>query len=140
MEESRYPLCYYRHVPSIRSFIYVLSNPGTLQRVTVSLEDVHIIADPLLDKYREECSGEAEGEGHKPKGVYADIGCRWIERREGWRWSRWDGNLWGNGRDLLGNLRKDGGMLLEVIHHFVCGADCQVLSAINHKRREGSGK
>ena len=67
MQESRYRLCCNRHVPSIRSFIYVLSDPGTLQRVAVSLEDVHVIADPLLDKYREERCGKAESEAINQK-------------------------------------------------------------------------
>ena len=98
MQESRYRFCCNRHVPSIRSFIYVLSDPGTLQRVAVSLEDVHVIADPLLDKYREERCGKAEGESHKPKSIYADIGCRWFERRERRRRSRGDGNLRSDGR------------------------------------------
>jgi hypothetical protein len=101
---------------------------------------MHVIANPLLDKYREECGGKAECEGHKPKRIYADIRCGWVERRERRRRCRRDGNLWGNGRDLLGYLGKDGGMLLEIIHHFVCGADCQVLFAINYERSEGGGK
>ena len=42
----------------------------------------------------------------------------------------------GNGRELLGDLRKDGGMLFEVIHHLVCGLDFQVslLSTTNDVR------
>jgi hypothetical protein len=39
---------------------------------------------------------------------------------------------------LLGDLRKDRGMLLEVIHHLVCGFNLQVLFAIKHERRQRS--
>jgi hypothetical protein len=117
-----------------------LSDPSTLQRFAVSLEYKHIIADPLLDENREECRGKAEAEGHEPERIYTDVGCGWIERRVRGRWRGRDGNLWGDGRELLGDLGKDGGMLFEVIHHFVCGVDFQVLFTIDHERCKGSGK
>ena len=101
---------------------------------------MHIIADPLLDEYRKECRGKAEAEGHEPKRIYTDVGCGWVKRRVRGRWRRRDRNLWGNGRELLGDLRKDGGMLFEVIHHFVCGVDLQVCFTINHERCKGSRK
>jgi hypothetical protein len=91
---------------------------------------MHIIADPLLDEYREECRGKAEAEGHEPKRIYTDVGCRWVKNRVRGRWHRRDRNLRGNGRELLRDLRKDSGMLFEVIHHFDC--------TINHERCKGS--
>ena len=106
--------------------------------VAVSLEDVHIIPNPLLDEYREKCRSKAECEGHEPKRINTDISCRWGEGRKRRGWGRRDGNLWGNGSDLLGDLRKDRGMLLEVVHHLVCGIDLQVLFAIKNERRQRS--
>ena len=102
--------------------------------VAVSLENVHIIPNPLLDKYREKCRSKAEREGHEPKRIYTDIRCRWGEGWERRGWGRRDGNLWGDGSDLLGDLRKDHRMLLEVVHHLVRGIDLQVLFAIKHER------
>jgi hypothetical protein len=101
---------------------------------------MHIIPDPLLNKYRKECCGKVECEGHEPKRIYTDTGCRWAERREWGRWSRGNGNLWSYGSKLVGNLREKGGMLFKVINHLICGANLQVLFAINHKRSEGSRK
>ena len=67
----------------------VLSDSGTLQRVTVSLKDMHVIPYPLLDKYREECCRETEGESHEPKHIHTDIGWRRFENGKGrWRCSR----------------------------------------------------
>jgi hypothetical protein len=60
------------------------------------LEDMHIIANPLLNKDRKECSKKTEDEGHEPENIYTDIRCGWIEHRErGW-WSGRDGKLWGD--------------------------------------------
>ena len=73
---------------------------------------MHIIADPLLDEYREECRGKAEAEGREPKRVYPDVGSGWVKRRVRGRWCRRDRNLWGDGRELLGDLRKDGGLVV----------------------------
>jgi hypothetical protein len=103
-----------------------LSDPSTPQRVALPLGYMHITADPLLDEYREECRRKAEGEGHETKRNYTDVGCGWAKRRVRGRRRRRDGNLWGDGRVLLGDLPRDGGMLFEAIHHFVCGVDCQV--------------
>jgi len=95
VKETRYCLGHNRHVPSLATFIQVLSNSGALQRVVVSLKDVHIIPNPLLDEGRKECGRKTENEGHEPKHVHANIGCGWIESREsGWRSQR-DGELWG---------------------------------------------
>jgi len=92
------------HVPSFASFVQVLSKSCTFQGVAVSLKDVHVITNPLLDEDCKECCQETEDEGHEPENVYADIGGRWLEIRErGWRSGR-DGNLWSKGGDLLGNL------------------------------------
>jgi hypothetical protein len=82
MKETRYGLCHDGHVPSIASFIQVLSNPGTLQRVAIALKDVHVIPHPLLNKYREECCRETKGESHEPKRIHTDIGWRWTESGE----------------------------------------------------------
>jgi len=117
-----------------------LSDPGTLQRIAVSREDVHIIPDPLLHKYREECREKAEGECHEPKRIYTNIGCVWVERWEWWRRSRRDRNLWSDGSELLRDLGKYSGMLFEVIHHFVRGVDFKVRFAVNHERCEGGRK
>jgi len=101
---------------------------------------MHIIADPLLDEYREECRGKAEAEGHEPNRIYTDVGCGWVKRRVRGRRRRRDRNLWGDGRELLGDLRKDSGMLFEVIYNFVCGIDFQFLFTINHEGCKGSGE
>ena len=102
----------------------VLSKPGTFQRVAVPLEDVHVIANPLLDEGGKERRGETKYKSHEPENVYADVGCQGFESRErGWGCGR-DGNLWDDGRNLVGNLIHDGDILLEVIDHLVCRADC----------------
>jgi hypothetical protein len=101
---------------------------------------MHVIANPLLDEDRKECRRKTEDKGHKPKGVYAYDGWRRVESRErGWRSGR-DRNLWGDGGDLLGYLNKDSVILLKVIDRLVCGADFQVLFAVDYERGEGSGK
>ena len=82
MKETRHCLCDDGHVPSLAAFVQVLPNPSTLQRVAISLEDMHVISNPLLDKGCEECCGKAEDEGHEPKGIHTDIGCRWVESGE----------------------------------------------------------
>ena len=123
MEETRNSLCHNGHVPSFRSFLQVLSKPGTLQRVTVPLEDVHVITNPLLDKGGKECCGETEYEGHEPENVYANVGFQWVESGERGRRSGWDGNPWDDGGNLVGNLTHDGDILLEVIDDLVIGAD-----------------
>ena len=79
----------------------ILPNPGTLQRVAVSLEYVHVVANPLLYESREECGGEAENEGHEPKCIHADIRCGWVESRERRRGSGRDCDLWYYGGDLV---------------------------------------
>ena len=61
------------------------------------MEDMHIIANPLLNEDRNECSKETEDEGHEPENIHTDVRCRWIERRERRWWSGRDGNLWGDG-------------------------------------------
>jgi hypothetical protein len=106
-----------------------MSHPRTLLKVAVSLEYVHVIPDPLLDKYCKECCGKTGCEGHEPKLIYTDI----AKRREGRRWCRGNGNLRGNGSDLLRDSRKNSGVLSEVIDHLICGANLQVLFAINHE-------
>jgi len=52
-----------------------LSKPRTLERIAVSLEDMHIIANPLLNKDRHECRGKAENERHEPESIHTDIRC-----------------------------------------------------------------
>ena len=76
----------------------VLSKSRTFQRIAITLEDIHMFANPLLNEDRKERSKKAENEGHEPENVYTDVRCRWIECRERRWWSRWDGNLWGEGR------------------------------------------
>src|SRR5579863_8107421 len=101
MKETRYCLGKNGHVPSLRTLIQVLSNPGTLQRVTVSLEDMHIISDPLLDKNSKECRRKTECEGHEPKRIHAEIRRGWIESRERGRRGSRNGELWDNKGNLL---------------------------------------
>ena len=140
VQETRNSLCHNGHVPAFRSVMQVLPKPGTLQRVAVPLEDMHVIANPLLDEGGKECCGETENKGHKPENVYADVGCQGLESRERGRWSGRDGNLWSDGGYLVGNLIKDSDVLLEVIDHLVCRADFQVLFAVDYERGEDGGK
>jgi len=76
----------------------VLTKSSTLQGITVSLEDMHIIANPLLNKDREERSEKTTDEGQEPESIYAYVRDRWVEFRERRWWSGRDGNLWDNGR------------------------------------------
>ena len=94
MKATGYGLGHPWHVPSFASFIKVLSKSRTLQRIAVPLEDMHIIANPLLNEDRQECCQEAEGEGHEPENINTDVGCWWTKCRG--RRSRRDGNLWGD--------------------------------------------
>ena len=94
MKKTRYSLCNNRHVPSLATFVQILTDPCALQGVTVSLEDMHVIPNPLLDKSSKECRGKAENKGHEPKRIHADIRCRWVESRERGRRSGRDGDLW----------------------------------------------
>jgi len=73
MEKTRYSLRYYGHVPLFTAFMPVPSKPGNLQGVAIPLKDMHVVPNPLLDKYCEECCGEAEDEGHGPENVHADV-------------------------------------------------------------------
>ena len=73
MMKTRQSFRYNRHVPLFTAIMQVLSKPRTLQGVTVTLEDVHVIRDPLSDKYRDKCRGKAEGEGHEPESIQADV-------------------------------------------------------------------
>ena len=98
MKKSRDSLGHHPHVPAIASFIQVLSKSSTLQRVTILLEDMHIIMNSLLNEDCKKCGKEAKGEGHEPESVYTDVRCQWIEHRERRWWSGRDGDLWGNGR------------------------------------------
>ena len=140
VQETRNCLCDNKHTPSFQSVVQVLSNSCTLQRVTVPLEDVHIIADPLLNEDCEEGRGKTEDESHEPENIHADVGFRWFERRELGRRSGRDGDLWSDGEDLPRDLVKEGDILLEVIHHLVLGVNFQVLFAINYECGKDSGK
>jgi hypothetical protein len=51
-------------------------------------------------------------------------------REREWRGGR-DGNLWGDGGQLPGNLREDGGLLLEVIFNSICRVGFQLFLAID---------
>jgi hypothetical protein len=107
-----------------------LSDPSTLQRVAVPLGYMHIVtADPLLGEYREECHRKTEGKACETKRSYMDhdVECGWAKKRVRGRRRRIDRNLWGDGSELLRELRKEGGLLFEVIHLFVCGFDFQVI-------------
>ena len=75
MKKSRDSLGHHPHVPAIASFVQVLSKSSTLQRVAILLEDMHIIANPLLNEDHKKCSKEAKGKGHEPESVYTDIRC-----------------------------------------------------------------
>src|SRR6267142_1271060 len=105
----------------------------TLQRVAVLLEDVHVIANPLLDESREKCRKKTEDEGHEPEDIHANVGCRWFEIGEWGGRSRRDRELRSNGRDLAGNLIEEGIVLLEIILHFVFGSGFQVLFAVDYE-------
>ena len=118
----------------------VLPKPGALQRVAVPLEDVHVIANPSLDEGGKECRGETEYKGHEPENVNADLGCQWFESMERGPRSGRDGNLWSDGGNLVGNLIQDGDILMKVIDHLVCGADFQVLFAVEYERSKGGGE
>ena len=52
----------------------VLPESRTLQGVAVPLEDMHVIANPLLDEGCKECCEETEDEGHEPEDIHADVG------------------------------------------------------------------
>ena len=65
-----------------QSVVQVLSKSCTLQRVAVSLEGVHVIANPLLNEECEEGCRKAEDEGHEPESVHADVAFQWFERRK----------------------------------------------------------
>jgi len=67
VEKSRDSLGYHRHVLSFASFIQVLSKSSTLQRIAIPVEDMHIIANPLLNEDREECGNKTKG------GVYRNL-------------------------------------------------------------------
>jgi len=56
-----------------QAIMQVLSKPSTLEGIAVPLEDMHVIPNPLLDKYREECGEKAEDEGHEPENIHADV-------------------------------------------------------------------
>ena len=118
----------------------VLSKARTLQRIAISLEDMHVIANPLLDEDCKECCRKAENEGHEPEGIHPDVGCQRFECRERSRGGRRDGDLRRDGGDLMRNLIEDDNILSEVIHHLVCRTDFQVLFAVNYECGECSGK
>ena len=140
MQETRNCLCNNRHVRSFQSVLQVLSKSCTLQRVAVPLEDVHVIANPLLGEDCEKGCDKTEDESHEKENVHADVGFQWFERREWERRSGRDGNLWSDGEDLSGDLIKLGDILLEVIHHLVLWVDLQVLFAVNYESGKDSGE
>jgi hypothetical protein len=53
--EGRHSVDHNGHIPPLGTLVQKLPNPRTLKGVIVSLEDVHVVADPLLDKSR--CEG-----------------------------------------------------------------------------------
>ena len=89
----------------------VLTKAPALQRIIISLKDVHVITDPLLDEDCEECCRKAENEGHEPEGINPDVGCQRFESRKRGRGSRRDGDLRGDGGDLMRDLIEDGNVL-----------------------------
>ena len=50
----------------------VLSKPRALQRVAVSLENMHIVPNPLLNEYGKECRGKTEDQSNEPESVHPD--------------------------------------------------------------------
>ena len=119
MKKSRDRLRHLGHLPSFASFVQVLAKSRTLQGIAVPFEDVHIIANPLLDEGGEKCCCETEDEGHEPEDIHACVRCRWFKIGEwGGRGGR-DGELRGNGEDLAGNLIEHGDILLKIIHHLI---------------------
>src|SRR5713226_3346055 len=73
MEATRYGLGHHRHVPSFASIIQVLPKSCTFQRIAGPIEDMHVLADPFLDKDCQECCDKTEGKCHEPECVYTDI-------------------------------------------------------------------
>ena len=109
----------------------VLSKPRALQRVAVSLENTHIAPNPLLNEYGEECRGKTEDQGNKPERVHPDGRRQRVESRVGrWRIRR-DGDLWGDGSQLTGDLVEHRDVLLQVIHRLVCRTRLQILLSVD---------
>ena len=52
----------------------ILSKSCTLQRVTVSLEDMHIVPNPLLNKYCKECRRKTEDQRYEQERVHSNGG------------------------------------------------------------------
>ena len=73
VKATRYSLGHLWHVPSFASFEQVLADSKILQRIAVSLEDMHITANPLPNEDRQECRQKAEDEGHEPENIDTDI-------------------------------------------------------------------
>ena len=138
MEKTRHSFRHHGHVPPFTAFIQVLPKPGTLQGVAVSLEDVHVVPNPLLDKYCEESCCEAEDEGHEPENVNAHDRWSWTEGGESRGWRQRGGKLWGDGGDLLRDLIEHSDVLPEVKHHLICRVHIQVLLAVDYERGERS--
>lgn len=93
MEKSRDSLGHPRHVPSFASFVQVLPKSRTLQRIAVPLEDMHIVANPMLNDSEDcqECFQKAEREGHEPENINTDVRCQWAKwgGKEVAEWKGW---------------------------------------------------
>src|ERR1700761_2350265 len=74
-----------------------LSKSRSPQWVVVSLKDLHIRSDPLLNKNCKERRRQTAYETDDPASVYPNVRKQWCECRVGWRGGGWDGNLLGGG-------------------------------------------
>ena len=84
-----------RACTSFGSFTQVLAQSSTLQQITVPLEDMRIITNPLLNENRQERCQKTRDEGHEPESISTDIRCHWIERQVLAEWK--NRNLWRDG-------------------------------------------
>ena len=73
MDERRDSVDHHRHVPLFRTFIEELSHPCTLEGMVVPLENVHVVADPLLDDRCGEGGSQTEDQAHEPVNVHSDV-------------------------------------------------------------------
>ena len=110
----------------------ILAQLSTLQRITVPLGDMNIIVNPFLNENRQDRCQKTEDvmmdHGPLAESIYTDTRRQWIEGRgRGWRRKN-------RTCGALKNLREDGQVLSEVIHHLIHGADLQVLFAIDNER------
>lgn len=108
--------------------------------MTVTPEDVHVVSSPSLNEGGEECRRKAEHKTDKPVDIYPDVRSRRADIRD---WKREIGSV----RDLctersklVGDLMKQHNRLLLEVRRLLDGILLYVLSTIDDKCSEGSGK